>query len=443
MGITKKRITKNLSGGAEPTEAFRSQYKGNGSLPTDKLPLIVVAGNITSEFFVNEIPYLKNERREVYVVCFGKQGKREKEIINQYHLKCIDCSFKDINAQVIGRMLQWLKEKHVRKELRKHRTISAQAFKRKIYVLWYGIYAVIADVKLKDILMNQKFCLYAYWLSRPAYTAAYIKKKYENNCAYSLSRAHGYDLYEERNPLKYLPFREFIGNTMNEICFISMDGMNYYTNHVIPHIEKSPFLKIKRLGTKNQSGIIKQVKEKKSIMLVSCSSVIEIKRLDLIIRTVHYLQANGLSVKWLHIGQGKLLESMKRLAKKLLADGSYRFAGYVNNSKILSIYQKYDADFFINLSDSEGVPVSIMEAISIGLPVIARNVGGNSEIVDETNGCLLTHEVDEQDMKKIMDLVKIRVNNTAIYKEKSDNSRARWENNFNADRNYTRFFENI
>ena len=31
---------------------------------------------------------------------------------------------------------------------------------------------------------------------------------------------------------------------------------------------------------------------------------------------------------------------------------------------------------FINMSDSEGVPVSIMEALSIGIPVIARAVGG-------------------------------------------------------------------
>lgn len=41
------------------------------------------------------------------------------------------------------------------------------------------------------------------------------------------------------------------------------------------------------------------------------------------------------------------------------------------------------------MSDSEGIPVSIMEAMSFGIPVIARNVGGMSEIVNEENGLLL------------------------------------------------------
>lgn len=404
--------------------------------------LIVIAGNISSEFFVNEIPYFQSEG-EVYVVNFGKLGKKEKEIVKRYQLRCIECSVKQLNIHVVTGIFNWMRLKHVKEELQKNRVFSLKGLKRIGYIFWYGIYSIIAETKLKECLKKEQFYLYSYWLSRPAYTASYIKSQYGNNCVYSFSRAHGYDLYKERNALNYLPFREFIGNTLDEICFISKNGMNYYKQYIAPHLERIPSLKVERLGTENSHGVKKQIKEKELITIVSCSSVIEVKRLDLIIETIHYLQTSSINVKWIHIGQGKLFKAAQRMARELLNDGSYIFTGYIDNSKILSTYQSYDVDFFINLSDSEGVPVSIMEAISIGIPVIARNVGGNSEIVDETNGCLVDHIQSEQAMKQISDFVKMRLHNTALYKEKSDSSRLRWEEYFNADKNYKQFFRNF
>ncbi len=61
----------------------------------------------------------------------------------------------------------------------------------------------------------------------------------------------------------------------------------------------------------------------------------------------------------------------------------------MSNDKILDVYEQFDVDFFINLSDSEWIPVTIMEAMPMGIPVIDRNVGGISEIVNKSNGLLL------------------------------------------------------
>lgn len=57
------------------------------------------------------------------------------------------------------------------------------------------------------------------------------------------------------------------------------------------------------------------------------------------------------------------------------------------------------------MSDSEGIPVSIMEAMSFGIPVIARNVGGMSEIVNEENGLLLENDDAEDAASKISSLL--------------------------------------
>jgi glycosyltransferase involved in cell wall biosynthesis len=50
------------------------------------------------------------------------------------------------------------------------------------------------------------------------------------------------------------------------------------------------------------------------------------------------------------------------------------------------------------VSLSEGVPVSIMEAFSAGIPVYATNVGGTSEIVDNSNGKLLDVNISPEQL---------------------------------------------
>jgi len=46
------------------------------------------------------------------------------------------------------------------------------------------------------------------------------------------------------------------------------------------------------------------------------------------------------------------------------------------HNDVLNYYASNPVDVFINTSSSEGLPVSIMEAMSFGIPVIATNVGG-------------------------------------------------------------------
>lgn len=59
-----------------------------------------------------------------------------------------------------------------------------------------------------------------------------------------------------------------------------------------------------------------------------------------------------------------------------------------------------DFDLFVNMSLSEGIPVSIMEAISFGIPIIATNVGGNAEIVNDETGVLIPVNIDQAALMK-------------------------------------------
>ena len=54
---------------------------------------------------------------------------------------------------------------------------------------------------------------------------------------------------------------------------------------------------------------------------------------------------------------------------------SFELKGFVDNNELLQIYTDKCFSFFINVSESEGLPVSIMEAASAGIPIVATDVG--------------------------------------------------------------------
>ncbi|MBL3200697.1 glycosyltransferase, partial [Klebsiella pneumoniae] len=59
----------------------------------------------------------------------------------------------------------------------------------------------------------------------------------------------------------------------------------------------------------------------------------------------------------------------------------YKLWGTVPHETIISFFAANPVHLFLNLSTMEGIPVSIMEAISFGIPVVATDVGAVSEIV--------------------------------------------------------------
>lgn len=302
-----------------------------------------------------------------------------------------------------------------------------------------------AIVSLQDIDLHQydKITLYSYWLFANANVALYLKDYFYHECGYTgkivlVSRAHRYDIYEEANKTNYLPFRSRLLNGIDRIFPCSADGTKY-----IQHKYPSMAAKVTTayLGSRDYGR--NTVIDRDGIFhIVSCSRVVKVKRLERLIDELSLL-APGRTVKWTHIGGGingkkQYFDSVCRYAKNKLHNIQYEFIGPLSNEDVYTYYKTNPVDVFVNCSYSEGLPVSLMEASGFGIPIIATDVGGAKEIIDnEKNGFLLDRDFSVGELAEIVNrMLLFSVNERNAIRNAA---RAIWEKRFNAEKNYDAF----
>jgi glycosyltransferase involved in cell wall biosynthesis len=304
---------------------------------------------------------------------------------------------------------------------------------------WTGNCVARYTIRLiRDLIDDyDEIVLYSYWLHQQAYVAAYLKGKLPKVLK-AVSRCHRFDVYEYLN-YEYIPYRDYLLKRLDDIYCISEDSMRYLN---IKYPKYSQKYKIARLGTKSYK-LHKYKPNPDLLRVVSCSNCVPVKRIDLIIKTLTIFEDNEISVEWIHYGDGVLFEKLKNeAADNLKKYVHFEFKGYVSNHTILDDYSRNDFDVFVNVSSSEGIPVSIMEAMSFGIPTIATDVGGTSELVKNgINGLLLHADFLVTDLYNAIN--SIREMPSSEYLNLRIQARSMWEEKFSAKNNYNMFAEQL
>jgi glycosyltransferase involved in cell wall biosynthesis len=120
------------------------------------------------------------------------------------------------------------------------------------------------------------------------------------------------------------------------------------------------------------------------VNLVTVGRLISLKRVDQIIEALTRFNTVGLVV----IGDGPERQSLEGLARSLDLGGRIYFAGQKSRKETLSLMAA--CDLFVLNSTHEGFPHVVLEAMSVGVPVVATAVGGIPEVVqDGENGLLI------------------------------------------------------
>lgn len=295
-------------------------------------------------------------------------------------------------------------------------------------------------IKAFDIyrfLHKQRFestIFYSYWFDQKALALVILK---QNSNAVCISRAHRADLYFEHSPIKYLSFQKIKLDLLDKVFPISSHGKEYLCEKL--HCSNSK-ISVSRLGVIIPENTL-TFKPNVVKTLVSCSILSPVKRVDLIIKVLARL--NSLSIQWIHLGGGSLLNDLQTMAIKELSSTNHRFQfmGMLTNAEIYKFYSQTSIDAFLNVSESEGIPVSIMEAMAFGIPVIATHVGGTSELVDPTNGVLLPKEFSVDFL--VNQLETFFALDEPTIKDLRINAQQKVRNQYDAIANFTQFIKEI
>jgi glycosyltransferase involved in cell wall biosynthesis len=273
---------------------------------------------------------------------------------------------------------------------------------------------------------------YTYWFTYITSSFSLSSKE-----AVVVTRVHGIDLYLERND-GYIPLRKETLKYIKYVLCVSEAGKKYLNLHY-PEYENK--IKVSRLGVVRNSDNIKNTKPiPNHWVIVSCSSVIELKRVKLIMESVIIFskQNPNYTIEYTHFGDGSLMNELELLKNQTKVNNLIiNLQGDVENSYVISFYQLNFVDIFINASTTEGVPLSLQEAQSYGIPVICTAVGGNPEVVNGFNGYLVGSNPTSAEIAEVMNrFSKLSIEETAKYRI---NSYENWYNNFNADKNFSEF----
>ena len=290
--------------------------------------------------------------------------------------------------------------------------------------------------RLKElgISAEEKIVFYSYRLGIGTAASILLCNIYRN--AKVVSRCHGQDIFEFRNNYGYLPYRKRLFSNIDVLYCISQDGYNYIKTLYPEILHKA---RVFRLGTTDLTR--NTFLSNKPFVLVSCSRIVPIKRLHLLATALSEMTQQ--TIEWIHYGNGDVEyeKIICNIISKMPDNITVRFEGFVDNDRLHELYTSCHFSAFINISESEGLPVSIMEACSVGMPIIATNVGGTSEIVTKENGILLKKEVSVEEIKEA--IISFYNLSSEEYSRLSDSSRKMWEDQYSSNINYKRFADDL
>ena len=425
-------------------------------------------------FLEDEINYTAQEFERVEIfplyIPSGDEGVTFRKVPHNVlvHSPLLKSDHKDKKALITGGLLNFAPIGFAIKEF-----IGKKIYSSKHKAWLWGAYlctlrSILGNRKIiKEVIKVLEDCsaAYFYWGDKSALAIPFLKKRLKN-CPAFVVRFHGSDIYEEAKG--FLPFREMLYKAVDYAVPISENGKEYIRKN---YTNQPKEIKVFRLGSSYHSDACpnlgapvplkgNQVDSTGAYNIISCSNVIELKRIHLIAGAFILLEQDrelAAAIKekginhlcWTHIGDGPLLEPIKEY---LMQNGpaedeaegitpvAFNFLGSMPHNKVLEYYQTHYTDLFIQVSRSEGIPVSIMEALSYGTPVMATDVGGVAELLPQGCGCGrllpkdLTVELLAKEIKEwILGSLQMPEFDLALA------ARRQWEERWDCRRNYTAF----
>jgi glycosyltransferase involved in cell wall biosynthesis len=164
--------------------------------------------------------------------------------------------------------------------------------------------------------------------------------------------------------------------------------------------------------------IRKESLNKSDINLVIVSRLVIQKNINIVIEALKIL--NNKNLKLNIIGQGGEYGKLKELIKKLDLQNEIKLLGKIENNKISEFLNT--SDIFIQASNYEGLPHSILEAINYEVPILSTEVGGCKDLLNNgEQGFIISSPPDKNSIAENITYI---INNKEAARKKATNAKA-------------------
>lgn len=163
--------------------------------------------------------------------------------------------------------------------------------------------------------------------------------------------------------------------TENLATAMKNHGLKNLNYMVLPNVVDTNLFQIKQ----HENAIPK-------IIHISCFED-KSKNISGLLESLKILRDKGIAYQAVLVGDGMDYEAMKQKATFLHLNDNVTFTRMLQGQELVDVLAS--GDFLVLSSNYENMPVVILEAFACGLPVVSTNVGGISEIVNESNGLLV------------------------------------------------------
>jgi N-acetyl-alpha-D-glucosaminyl L-malate synthase BshA len=162
--------------------------------------------------------------------------------------------------------------------------------------------------------------------------------------------------------------------------------------------------KFSRKGDKKSSEFRKKFAPNGEKIILHTSNLRKIKRVEDILRAFNLIKSK-IKVKLIIVGSGPERKKLINLVKRLKLDKKVFFVGSL---KRVERYFEI-SDLFVMASENEGMPMSILEAMAMEVPVVSTKVGGIPEQIEDGINGLLVEKEETKELSEAM--LKVLSNN--------------------------------
>lgn len=281
-----------------------------------------------------------------------------------------------------GRLLRYNRRAAKRFGRQYYRTLLFVLLKGRPKLLWRFLQSAFIADRARRFKISH---LHAHFATRS--TTAAMLTSMITEIPYSFT-AHAYDIY------KKIYSRKVIGSKVKSADFVI----------TISEVNKT-FLEKLQAGAGNKIKLIHNginlerfrpngVTPATPFTILAVARLIEKKGLPVLIEACKELRDRGVDFRCLIIGEGRQRPQLLNMIKAWRLEDHVRLLGALKNDEVLKWY--HAAHLFVLPSivssngDREGLPVSIVEALACGLPVVSTPVGGIPEaVLDRHNGLMV------------------------------------------------------